>query len=117
MGFKTPLRPDFSYDPTIVHNDNGWVVYEIAYEIRIIDDAEGHVATIKVAMAAMYDQVGEPADQDTLDRYYRAVTLPFLHNQLREVLHDLTMRMGIPPLLIDLFRARTEPLPESAASR
>ncbi len=98
---RTPLEPTWTIVPSVLPLAGG-AVFTIAYECTVYDSARParEAAVIKVALAFLFTVDVEPTVEQCEAQV--PVVLRMAEPHLREVMHSLTLQMGLPPLVIDL---------------
>lgn len=89
-------------------------VYSLEYEFSSRDSDDQLVLDGQLALSVLYQlQSDSDLDDDDLTAFGEVSVLFTAYPYLREILHTLTGRMGLPPLILDVMRS---PLDEDIAS-
>lgn len=98
-----PMRLDVSrVQPKVARPAPGQVVFSLQYCMLLRDSRDRRIAEIKLTLTAPC-LIGEH-DDAWLANFTAHVLVGMLHDYLREHLYWLTGQMGLPPLLIEVFR-------------
>lgn len=98
-------------DPLNLHNDgisitagkkDQFCYYEVTYKLSATDERQRKVCTAKLTLVATYTTETTITEADL--QANSNLVLRHLHDYLREQMHWLTMQMGLPPLVLDVFR-------------
>jgi preprotein translocase subunit SecB len=89
--------------PTMVRAADDVVVYHITYELEVAD-SRGHTAmSARVTMTAVFQLSNDQLpDTEQLQSFGATGVLDIVHPYVREIFHNLTNRMGLVPLLLDV---------------
>jgi hypothetical protein len=111
------LQWDLDVTPDVRYSDgDNYFVIIILYKVEI-ERAEDSgrpeeenkppaVANISFRFGALYDlepdSAGQKIRHEEIDAYARTTAIFTLHPYAREYIHDVTIRMGLPPLIMDV---------------
>lgn len=104
-----PLEPDWTITPAVLALAGGGAVFTITYGCTVRDSTPPHgrrILTVTLALAFLYTAAPAPPT-DTQCKAMVAAVLRMAEPHLREIMHNLTLQMGLPPLVIDLGRDTT----------
>ncbi len=108
VGFQTPLalNPGNIVPTSLsVSDDSRRHAVEIAYNLEVRDFSEILIWKAKITYVAIVE-FDNPVERENLDPHVQGI-LTLLEPHLRELVHSLTARAGLPPLVIDLGRRPT----------
>lgn len=100
-----PFRFTLDVTPSVSLVDN-LAAYDLAYSFASIDGADELVFDGSIELSVLYEIAEDEAfSEEELVSFGRVSVLFTAYPYLRELLHNLTMRMGLPPLILDPMRA------------
>jgi preprotein translocase subunit SecB len=99
---EVPLSlADYEVVPTLVTYNASTVVYHVLYGLKVFTSKRRVAAAIEVTMSTVFD-VGHPFSEEDLEAFGFLGVLDIVHPYVREIVHSVTGRMGIPPLLLEV---------------
>ena len=121
-----PIDPPYSFvvEPQLGYTrQDEWVVFEIAHHFTVSASSQGSetkpILTGAIVYQASYRLPSTvQLDDADLSVFGNSTVVLAVHPFLRELLHSLTTRSGLPPLVLPLFRthiAATLPAKEQLA--
>lgn len=109
VGYKVPLSiVDMRITPKVTCNTQGVVVIHIRYRFGVRDAKQSLIISFDVENALVFRTTLEGGRYNPTHAEITAYlprVLEIAHSYLREKLHWLTMWMGLPPLVIDMYKA------------
>jgi preprotein translocase subunit SecB len=119
-GFNTAgsMQWDLNVTPVAHYNvGDSYFIVMISYAITIekadesstgaTDEESEEVATIAFQLGAFYelksDDPNRELNTDDVDEYAKTTAMVTLYPYAREYVHDITMRMGLPPLVMEFL--------------
>ncbi|WP_374198072.1 protein-export chaperone SecB [Micromonospora sp. PLK6-60] len=78
-------------------------VYHVTYQLQALS-ADGKSVAFRAAltMSAVFDFSDPSLTDEELQKFGMGGVLDLVHPYVREQVHSLTARMGLPPLLLDV---------------
>lgn len=110
---EAPLRYDFQQDMKYGAPDSGALVAEGTYDLTVWqEDADGRreVAKVGLLMGALYALPEEQPDysDEELEAFAETTGQFALYPFVRQQIHDLTARIGLPPLVLGVLRVELD---------
>lgn len=101
-----PFSFNLTVSPSVSRADDKLAVYSLAYEFSSKDSHEQLVLDGAVELSVLYQLApdSDVSDQE-LAAFGQVSVLFTAYPYLREILHSLTGRMGLPPLILDVMRS------------
>jgi preprotein translocase subunit SecB len=100
-----PLSFDLDVKPAVSRVDE-LVVYSLEYEFSSQDNDQKTVVDGTIEISVLYQlEEGAELTEGELAAFGNVSVLFTAHPYLRELLHSLTLRMGLPPLILDVMRS------------
>jgi preprotein translocase subunit SecB len=100
-----PFQFTLDVKPSVSQVDD-LVAYDLTYEFASMDDEGELVFDGTIELSVLYQiSGGNTFSDDELAAFGRLSVLFIAYPYLRELLHSLTGRMGLPPLILDVMRA------------
>jgi len=102
-GARLPLElSDFRITPVMVPVRDSIVAYHVSYDLSA-GDADGRKALeIRLTMSVVFSLGHDSSTREDLEAFGYIGVLDILHPYMRETVHNLTSRMGFPPLVLDV---------------
>lgn len=103
---EAPFSFNLEVSPSISRADDKLAVYSVAYDFSSKDSQEQLVLDGTIELSLLY-QLAPDADvsDQELAAFGQVSVLFTAYPYLREILHSLTGRMGLPPLILDVMRS------------
>lgn len=112
-GPKLPLTVEHEVLPTMVRLSEEAVVYHVTYRLEATSANNRRVMEAQVTMSVVF-ALGPGLTEADLQAFGSIGVLDVVHPYVRETVHNLTGRMGLPPLVLDIkVPAGMLDLPES----
>ncbi|MBG0562595.1 protein-export chaperone SecB [Actinoplanes aureus] len=103
---RSPVRPlsvgSQVVIPVISRASDGVFSYHATYELDVRDHRDRKVLNATITMSAVFQIADESVSDAALQAFAEYGALDVVHPYMREILHNLTNRMGIPSLLLDV---------------
>jgi preprotein translocase subunit SecB len=100
-----PLSFALDVKPAVSRVDE-LVVYSLEYEFSSQDNDQKTVVDGTIEISVLYQlEEGAELTEGELAAFGNVSVLFTAHPYLRELLHSLTLRMGLPPLILDVMRS------------
>jgi len=116
---KSPFSFELTINPSFEVDDHN-VLYEIDYVVEAQDADAAEMFKVNVAYTVLYEvDSDELLDESLLGAFGDVSVLFHTYPYLRETLHTITGRFGLPPLVLDTWKnpmdaaLRTDPHPET----
>lgn len=100
-GPKLPLTVDHEILPAMVRLSEEAVVYHVTYKLEATSANNRRVMEAQVTMSVVLSLKPGLSEAD-LQAFGSIGALDIVHPYVREVVHNLTGRMGLPPLVLDI---------------
>lgn len=85
---------------------NDVMAYDIDYRLRSTDEQGREVLTALIGLSLFYETVSEAEFEDADLLAFGQVSVVFTaHPYVREIAQNLTTRMGLPPLVLDVMQS------------
>jgi hypothetical protein len=99
---RVPLSITSDVVPTVSRLTD-FLIYNVAYHVSLadVDGQDAMRARIVLALLFKVNQTSE-IDPNDLLAFASVGAIEIAHPYVREILHSLTGRMGLPPLLLDV---------------
>ncbi|MFI5933672.1 hypothetical protein [Actinoplanes sp. NPDC051494] len=97
-----PLKPRVRIEPQVSLAGN-YAIYDFMYTLGATDATESDVfnATMSLNLVFRLEQP-EALDADRLQAFGSVGVVEIAHPYVREMVHSLTFRMGLPPFVLDV---------------
>jgi preprotein translocase subunit SecB len=95
-------------EPSVTSVDN-YAIYDVVYVI-VAQDAKGRRTVEATATFTLVFEVSERLSSEDLEAFGAIGVLSIAHPYVRELFHNLTGRMGLPPLLLEVMPPEPTPL-------
>lgn len=101
---KVPLTPKVSVEPS-VGRVGSYAVYDIVYRLGATDDTRRDVFHARVVLNLIFSAKDEAVfnDNAALEAFGAVGAVEIAHPYVRELVHTLTFRMGLPPFVLDVL--------------
>jgi preprotein translocase subunit SecB len=101
---ESPFEAQIDVRPSYEQLDDT-VLYTIQYGLKAVDAEELPVFEADIAYSLLFDlPAGETFEDDDFVAFGEVSVLFMLHPYVREAVHDLTSRFGLPPLVLQVLR-------------
>jgi preprotein translocase subunit SecB len=89
-----------------------FVIYDVTYQV-MAEDAAG-IETVKgvITFSMVFKVLNDILDDEDLSAFGLLGVLSIAHPYAREIFHNLTTRMGLPPLLLEVMPPTLETMLE-----
>lgn len=95
-----PFEPTVSLVPN-VGSVQKFAVYDFAYTLGATDKAERPLFSINLTMSLVF-KLKEEVPREELLAFGEIGVVEIAHPYVREIVHNLTFRMGLPPFVLDV---------------
>ncbi|HYN97091.1 MAG TPA: hypothetical protein VES42_24900 [Pilimelia sp.] len=100
--FTAPLTPTVAVERSMSLT-SGHVIYDVSYELSGVDSADTPVFAASLTLNLVFRlAVGADLDRDDLRAFGSVSVLEVAHPYFREIVHGLSGRMGLPPLVLQV---------------
>lgn len=99
---RLPLTFEHEVIPSMVTLSETLVVYHATYQIKATSASKTRVLDAEVTMSVIIELSDEGFTNDDLQAFGSIGVLDIVHPYVREVVHNLSARMGLPPLVLQV---------------
>jgi hypothetical protein len=100
---KPPFEPQNLRVEPVAGQAEDFAVYDYIYNLSAADGRKNEVATFRLALSLVFKvKRQEKLTPAELDAFGRIAGIEIAHPYLRELVHNLTLRMGLPALVLDV---------------
>ncbi|MEU4694323.1 hypothetical protein [Actinoplanes sp. NPDC023714] len=99
---KTPLRPSIKVDANF-GRAQAFALYDYTYELEATDDSGKSVFRAAFALNLVFRLTdSESVTAEELEAFGSFGVAEIAHPYVRELIHNLTFRMGLPPFILEV---------------
>jgi preprotein translocase subunit SecB len=109
---RPPLQPDLKIDPKVGRAES-FAFYDITYALGATDADSRNVFEAKMVLNLVFSlRDHSTVEKEALESFGAIGVIEIAHPYVREMVHSLTFRMGLPPFVLDVAPPVQETLPD-----
>ena len=99
---RLPLTPSIAIDPNVGRAED-YLVCDFTYSLTALDSRQHDVFRAKLVFNMIFRlREGDSFESDDFQAFGALGVVELAHPYVREIVHNLTFRMGLPPFVLDV---------------
>lgn len=108
---QPPLEPSIRIDPK-VGRASDYAIYDFTYSLGATDASKEEVFHARMSLSLVFRLTDhQKISSEELEAFGAIGVVEIAHPYVREIVHSLTFRMGLPPFVLDVAPPVVERLP------